>query len=207
MPLPLKAIDTEYKGRRFRSRGEARWAIFFDELGLEWEYEVEGFELPSGTRYLPDFKLTRKHGGEFWVEVKPRVTKTEPKFEEFLSQVDYCAQLVSGTPLEFLENGGVVCPRCGVPRFESFEGHPTMHQDQVQCIQCDWECCSKYDYCPPEDGDWKKKLVYDGITSVPYLPWKGSMELTNFWFPAFAGHIRRAAERAQKARFEHGARP
>lgn len=28
----VKAIDTVYKGYRFRSRLEARWAVFFDAL-------------------------------------------------------------------------------------------------------------------------------------------------------------------------------
>ncbi len=39
----FKAIETLYKGYRFRSRLEARWAVFFDALGLKWEYEKEGF--------------------------------------------------------------------------------------------------------------------------------------------------------------------
>lgn len=61
-----RAIETRYKGYRFRSRLEARWAVFFDALGLAWEYEPEGFELPGGVRYLPDFKVNGT-----WVEVKP----------------------------------------------------------------------------------------------------------------------------------------
>jgi hypothetical protein len=36
------------------------------KLGLSWEYEPEGFELPSG-RYLPDFWLVEL---DLWVEVK-----------------------------------------------------------------------------------------------------------------------------------------
>lgn len=56
----LKAIETHYKGYRFRSRLEARWAVFFDNIGLEWVYEPEGFELGDGVRYLPDFKIDRK---------------------------------------------------------------------------------------------------------------------------------------------------
>jgi hypothetical protein len=28
----IKAIETSYKGYRFRSRLEARWAVFFDAL-------------------------------------------------------------------------------------------------------------------------------------------------------------------------------
>lgn len=64
----LKAIETAYRGCRFRSRLEARWAVFFDALGLEWEYEPEGFELQDGTRYLPDFWLPEP---AVWAEVKP----------------------------------------------------------------------------------------------------------------------------------------
>lgn len=61
----IKAIETLYKGYRFRSRLEARWAVFFDRLGLTWQYEPEGFELVTG-RYLPDFLVEG-----VWVEVKP----------------------------------------------------------------------------------------------------------------------------------------
>lgn len=63
----MKAIPTRYNGYHFRSRLEARWAVFFDALGLSWEYEPEGFDLGDGVRYLPDFWLP-SHG--VWVEVK-----------------------------------------------------------------------------------------------------------------------------------------
>lgn len=53
----IKPIETVYRGCRFRSRLEARWAVFFDAMGIPWDYEPEGFELPDGTRYLPDFYL------------------------------------------------------------------------------------------------------------------------------------------------------
>lgn len=61
----IKAIETPYNGYRFRSRLEARWAVFFDALGVKYEYEPEGFLLPSGKRYLPDFKVKcyGKRGG------------------------------------------------------------------------------------------------------------------------------------------------
>jgi len=63
----LKAIETIYSGFKFRSRLEARWAVFFDTLGIPYEYEPEGFELPSGW-YLPDFWLPEQ---ELWIEIKP----------------------------------------------------------------------------------------------------------------------------------------
>lgn len=52
----MKAIPTEYDGIKFRSRLEARYAMFFDEHRIGWEYEVEGIDL-SGRWYLPDFWL------------------------------------------------------------------------------------------------------------------------------------------------------
>jgi hypothetical protein len=56
MTPSIKPIETSYQGYRFRSRLEARWAVFFDTLGLAWEYEPEGYVL-DGHPYLPDFKL------------------------------------------------------------------------------------------------------------------------------------------------------
>lgn len=53
----IKAIETEYNGYRFRSRLEARWAVFFDAAGIRYVYEPEGFQLEDGTMYLPDFYL------------------------------------------------------------------------------------------------------------------------------------------------------
>ena len=78
----LRAIETEYKGYRFRSRLEARWAVFFDACGVKWEYEPEGFILPNGQQYLPDFLLhdvTFNHacyreGNDLYVEVKGQMT-------------------------------------------------------------------------------------------------------------------------------------
>ena|SRR5258708_5909504 len=61
-------IETAYNGYRFRSRLEARWAVFFDALGLRYEYEKEGFDLGEAGRYLPDFWLPDL---ECWLEVKP----------------------------------------------------------------------------------------------------------------------------------------
>lgn len=53
----IKAIETVYKGYRFRSRLEARWAVFFDTAGIKWDYEPEGYDLGEHGYYLPDFFL------------------------------------------------------------------------------------------------------------------------------------------------------
>lgn len=60
-------IPTRYAGCLFRSRLEARWAVFFDSLDVRWQYEPEGFSLPSGRHYLPDFWLPDH---QIWLEVK-----------------------------------------------------------------------------------------------------------------------------------------
>ena len=52
----IKPIETVYNGYRFRSRLEARWAVFFDSLKIKWLYEPEGFYI-NGSAYLPDFYL------------------------------------------------------------------------------------------------------------------------------------------------------
>jgi len=67
----VSAIETRYCGYRFRSRLEARWAVFFDQFDSEWAYEVEGFRLPSGL-YLPDFLLcSPAESGGLFCEIKP----------------------------------------------------------------------------------------------------------------------------------------
>ena len=63
----MKSIQTRYKGYHFRSRLEARWAVYFDAIGWEWLYESEGFDLGDGDFYLPDFYLPECN---LWVEVK-----------------------------------------------------------------------------------------------------------------------------------------
>lgn len=52
----ITPIQTKFDGRHFRSRTEARWAVFFKALSFPYEYEKEGFDL-DGRWYLPDFWL------------------------------------------------------------------------------------------------------------------------------------------------------
>lgn len=83
----IRAIETQYKRRWYRSRHEARWAVFLDTLGEPFLYEQEGYELPpipmndqaihvdpshfrgeEPVFYVPDFWLPRV---KQWVEIKP----------------------------------------------------------------------------------------------------------------------------------------
>lgn len=94
-----KAIETKYKGYRFRSRMEARWAVFFDHLGVEWQYEPEGYDLGEAGFYLPDFFLPSIQGG-LWVEIKPtKPTKAEDeKLEALVEQTGYMGTFRVGDP-------------------------------------------------------------------------------------------------------------
>lgn len=90
------AIETKYAGYRFRSRLEARWAVYFDAIGLEWEYEPEGFDL-DGVRYLPDFWLSTVR---MWAEVKPEVFTSDEyeKIRRLKRATGYPVLMLVGVP-------------------------------------------------------------------------------------------------------------
>lgn len=71
----FKAIETKYNGYHFRSRLEARYAVFFDTLGIPYYYEHEGYSL-EGLSYLPDFYLPQQ---DCFIEIKGQ----DPTEEEF----------------------------------------------------------------------------------------------------------------------------
>lgn len=104
----IKPIETHYKGYRFRSRLEARWAVFFDALGIDWEYEKEGFNLGEVGCYLPDFWLPHpvnalaNSGWGIWVEIKPTVIDAEGlnKVTELVKLTKHNALIFQGSPAE-----------------------------------------------------------------------------------------------------------
>lgn len=156
----LKVIETIYNDYRFRSRVEARWAVFFDTLGIRYEYEKEGYDL-DGVWYLPDFWLPKQ---KCWVEIKGEFnygdTCVEVVKAERLAQAtgkgvfifagsDFSAPIffpISGMwAYEFIPNGKggwsehcrgvegyawVDCPICREVRID-FGGHCT------QCVMSD----------------------------------------------------------------------
>lgn len=64
----ITPINTYYNGNYFRSRLEAKWAVFFDTLNVIYEYEKEGYVLSNGHCYLPDFYFPEL---DLYGEVKP----------------------------------------------------------------------------------------------------------------------------------------
>lgn len=99
----MKAIETIYKGYRFRSRLEARWAVFFDELDIKYLYEPQGYEKNIGGglyKYLPDFYLEDQ---KIWVEVKGPDDGMQKMFEAGFGRF-----LDNGSPLPAFTNSHIV---------------------------------------------------------------------------------------------------
>lgn len=97
----IKPIETQYAGRRFRSRLEARWATFFDHLEVEWEYEPDGFETSAG-RYLPDFRISipqmKDYGHRQWFEVKPPGAPVDSRHSALAAESDMPLIVARGMP-------------------------------------------------------------------------------------------------------------
>lgn len=131
----MKAIKTFYDGIEFRSRLEARWAVFFDNLHIKWRYEHEGFEFSNGTRYLPDFWLPTFNGGCF-AEVKP----TDLNDKELAKAMMLCIEskkevllLVDVPEMRciqyFTPNDGMPILLCGLPNADQAAGENRMFQE------------------------------------------------------------------------------
>ena len=212
----IKAIDTSYKGFLFRSRLEARWAVFFDALGLDWEYEPEGFELPDGTRYLPDFCVQTPQGNPIWYEIKPKHVQRDAKHEAFKKyledlsiqgHIEFCkareegrepmpamkdhpplrTALLNGDPAHILgDQGALMCPKCSL-----ISADHILDRHEVHCGYCDAD--------PHGDTDY-------GVMGILVIRWKGYQQLEDeqtYW--NWMRRIFEAASIARRARFEHGA--
>lgn len=112
----IKAIDTYYNGYYFRSRLEARWAIYFDLIGLKYEYELNGICV-DGVPYLPDFFIPDHNT---FIEIKPigalvydyddkplqSGRENSRKYNsalEYLTKSGYKYVLLCGSPIEVLK--------------------------------------------------------------------------------------------------------
>jgi hypothetical protein len=131
----LKAIETLYKGYRFRSRLEARWAVFLDHAGLKWEYEIEGYNL-NGLWYLPDFWLPELGGNEegAWFEVKG------PEMQEGDDGWTKAAALATASEVPVFVFSGQIKPWMSGKRFKldtyTDDGVDRLVVDDVEWLEC-----------------------------------------------------------------------
>lgn len=184
--MTIKAIETRYKGYRFRSRLEARWAVFFDALGLKWDYEPEGFELAAG-RYLPDFRVEYPGRGPDevhfqWFEVKGDVRA--------VGHSEWARML------EFGESHRLVLLD-GTPECRMYI-QPSEWVDADELVRGGVKLCGykfEYDRCGCALWCAKGRLWWD-MHSQFFGPGAG--------FDWDADLIRKACEAAKSARFEFG---
>ena len=179
----IKPIETFYAGSRFRSRLEARWAVFFNWLKIQYLYEPEGFMLEDGTMYLPDFYLPDQ---DTFFEVKGVMRDADNhKIQQFREDsgkpvvVGYDDMRFDATDrwehsYEFAGRDSSVlarCKECGKPYFMGINGS----------FRC--RCCGAY--------------AGDGHFDI--LGWGNGQ--SESWDFAIASH------KATQARFEHGETP
>lgn len=135
------AVATLHAGISFRSRIEARWAVFMDTIGVTWTYEPEAFELPSG-RYLPDFWIPTI---EAYYEVKGAApTDTElRKAQELAEATGHHVYVASGWIPRVLTpdatNGLIVTEWCPIGDEQSIHYHGPGGS---------WDWCHRWAICP-----------------------------------------------------------
>ena len=228
-PSPIKAIETIYNGYRFRSRLEARWAVFFDAAGIKYQYDPEGYTLKDGTRYLPDFYLTES---DTHVEVKPNIRESIPDVERCIKMI------VWGGPIKRIVFLSDIPGECdgGLWHFPVIFWHDRR-------VDAGWYYFTDFnpegnvsfaDYRPPFRVNYESKIginehrpleesfslaavsdltlkpskrkyyTYDGVREIEktYTP-KELVEQQLCWNP----DIFKAFRKARQARFEHGETP
>lgn len=122
----IEPIPTWYANTHFRSRLEARWAVFFDAVGVNWVYEPNVYRLESGD-YKPDFflysvneqniwtyddptidqflRVGRTHG--MFLEIKPvNAPRADARWDELVSELDTTLGVIFGLPRPDLPNYG-----------------------------------------------------------------------------------------------------
>lgn len=177
----MKALETEYKGFRFRSRLEARWAVFMDAMGVRYEYEPEAYDL-DGLFYLPDFWLPQMKA---YLEIKPECPTEE--------EAAKAARLAKHTGADvFILRGA---PE--VPDFCCYGDGP--YQAEVFSWLEDglWDCCYFWCECPTCH---RCELQFDGRAERIKCGCRKE-EILNYDSPK----LRAAYARAKGYRFEPGA--
>lgn len=193
----VKAIETVYNGYRFRSRLEARWAVFFDEIGVDYEYEPEGLVLSDGEYYLPDFFLKRFH---CYFEVK--------RFSVYGTEE-------ADDAIKKISDGCRTNSWAGIIAF----GDPYRANMFLYCQCISGSSIGNYDSAVVfGKGEGTDRIVLlaendradallnslDGREVIPAIP--AGRDIGKIW-PYLSWEIEEAKTKARQARFEHGETP
>ena len=218
MASNIKAIETSYRGCRFRSRLEARWAVFFDALGWDWQYEKQGYVLgweeDDMLPWLPDFEVTTSPHHEmsmsFYAEVKG-----DPDFFEdgtWLGRLDY-----DGGPPGFMHSGYCDSPSCkpivplgDIPKPDMyrdnnsvFEVPVIVHKEGVHGYMS--QLCGNYIDFGLDNNDiyWDNLQSGSGIHNFQVAVLPDRYDSCTYVDP----RVTAAFDTARGARFEHGEKP
>jgi hypothetical protein len=209
-----QAIETKYNGHLFRSRLEARWAVWLDSLGIKYSYELQGFDL-DGDAYLPDFWLPFPSGtawaqgtppvAGYWLEIKPAPLSEHE--EKLLSKL---AQHTKHNTLAF---AGDPWPGEFALYTAAGQGHLSFKPPTL-CPLCEG---SGAGYAMPVEREWRGKQ-FTALKANPCLCQTAPAECwlqfnLHGFFSNLLGQapeqekVSSAFQRARSARFEHGERP
>lgn len=197
--MKYKPIQTKYKGYRFRSRLEARWAVFFDALGIDWEYEPEGYVV-SGKGYLPDFRIKcwGTRGGilnkpfDLYVEVKGEMSSEDKKkIDDFCGLSNYPEEDAGDSEWAFT---------------------PVLIVGKIPDVMCENDCCdSNLFKCYESEGFFNYETIdgdffgaYPGITEDGHFTLLGD---DSSYICGNLTKIKNAYIKARSARFEYGETP
>lgn len=209
--MELQAIETYYKGYKFRSRLEARWAVFLDACRADWEYEPEGFRLPDGSQYLPDFRVRNVKGrnrkeGDLYIEVKGVISKKDIRKAEMFAGL-YCPS----DRKRFCEG----CPWTGHCPYQEIQGNKLLFVGPIPDPDDYFDFIRELEYKNDEpdidyfynaylmDGDW--------FHVIPCADRNGGLHIDdenhNFLDGVDRGLTANAYRMARQARFEYGETP
>jgi hypothetical protein len=182
----MKPIETAYAGYKFRSRLEARWAVFFDVMRIKWEYEKEGYEI-NGAYYLPDFYLPEH---DCWIEIKGEDPVVGPSYkkdyrDKRLLDFSYEKLLVVfwGVPGE--NDGYCFC-------------HDSTHSSAGEILWCEMKWCESSGKPAITTMDSRDREYFYGTD------WKPTRFIVQGHDASFPYIIEYACECGRRARFEHG---
>lgn len=177
--MNIKPIETIYNGYRFRSRAEARWAVFFDACKIQYMYEPEGLRLSDGTLYLPDFYLLES---KTYFEVKGIMNEVDMHKIEQLQKDLKVSVAIGYADMTFQASDNWSYPN--EPSYEI-----SKHKDDsyiIECPECKkiffmastgiytCQCCGYYDgdsifgvsNCGDQKGIFRDKMFIDAFNKA-----------------------------------------
>ena len=226
--MAVKAIETNYQGCRFRSRLEARWAVFFEHITVKWKYEPQGYQIGFEGRtrnYLPDFYLPDL---DVWVEVKGDNNRIDwgllgtavDAWSEYTlpdSRWAYSGHMYGPRGHNIMtpgRRGSAIIILGDIPH-SADEGNEYRVQQHVGLVNAKGVCAQWWDFVHQQfeaGNQWRDLGYYDSSTGDKSINWNGAGEAPSVhgrecWYEKpnhRAAQVVRAYTAARRARFEHG---